>query len=196
MTKISSPQAGGCNWIAVDDERKPPPGKAVIFWVHAARQDEDDQGRPIVHDVSGIHTGEWRVSEHGNYFDCHSTPCADVESVTHWMDPSAPGAAAAAPSQAERDVLAERRRQIEEEFYTAEHDDDEHERGELAAAAASYAVAAAGGDYTADNPPVMWPADWDFKPGKPRRMMVKACALLLAEIERRDRTTQQGASHV
>lgn len=101
--------------------------------------------------------------------------------------PPAPGTAAAAPSQAAQDVLAERRRQIEEEFYTAEHDDDEHERGELAAAAASYAVAAAGGGYTADNPPVMWPADWDFKPGEPRRMMVKACALLLAEIERRDR---------
>jgi hypothetical protein len=32
-----------------------------------------------------------------------------------------------------------------------------------------------------------WPQDWEFKPDTPRRMLVKAAALLLAEIERLDR---------
>jgi hypothetical protein len=84
-------------WISVKDARKPPPGKVVIFWVYGERHEEDDDGNRVVHDVSGIHTGEWRVSEHGNYFDCHSTPCADIEGVTHWMDPPLPSDKDAAP---------------------------------------------------------------------------------------------------
>jgi hypothetical protein len=86
---------GSDGWISVDDARKPPPGKAVIFWVYAERHGEDTDGGMTVTDVSGVHTGEWRVWEHGSYFDCHSSPFADVEAVTYWMDPAAPGAAAA-----------------------------------------------------------------------------------------------------
>jgi hypothetical protein len=83
--------AASCaGWVSVKDERKPEPGKVVIFWVHGERHEEDDEGNRVVHDVSGMHTGEWRVTEHGNYFDCHSTPCGDIEGVTHWMDPCAP----------------------------------------------------------------------------------------------------------
>ncbi len=31
---------------------------------------------------------------------------------------------------------------------------------------------------------MMWPPDWQFRPSDPRRMLVKAGALILAEIER------------
>lgn len=97
-------------------------------------------------------------------------------------------------TKAAADVLAERRRQIETEGWTPEHD-DEHYSGDLAAAAASYAVAASyvvapgspGDPYTADDPPEMWPPEWEFKPGSARSMLVKAAALILAEIERLDR---------
>nr|WP_297388199.1 hypothetical protein [uncultured Roseateles sp.] len=98
-------------------------------------------------------------------------------------------------SSAARDVLAERSRQIEVEGWTPEHD-DEHDDGNIASAASAYALAAADvlhpfsqgdGDYKT-APPGMWPwiHQW-WKPGTPRRMLVKAGALILAEIERLDR---------
>ncbi|MER0875307.1 hypothetical protein AAA545_06405 [Pseudomonas aeruginosa] len=83
------------------------------------------------------------------------------------------------------DVQAERRRQVEAEGWTPEHD-DEHSHGEMALAAASYAAYAhveLSGDL-----PMFWPwgRTW-WKPTTPRRDLVKACALALAEIERLDR---------
>ena len=87
-------------------------------------------------------------------------------------------------SAATRDVLAERRRQIEVEGWTPEHD-DEHSAGEMAAAAACYALNAAGcGCEVARNWP--WDGSW-WKPSTARRDLVKAGALILAEIERLDR---------
>lgn len=87
------------------------------------------------------------------------------------------------PSQAALDVLAERQRQISTEGWTPEHD-DQHTDDELALAAASYAISA-NPDMSA---PSFWP--WDAKWWKPkdgRRNLVKAGALILAEIERLDR---------
>jgi len=86
---------------------------------------------------------------------------------------------------AARDVLAERQRQISAEGWTPEHD-DEHEIGELARAAACYAANATG--FRLMNRANLWP--WDrawWKPTTPRRDLVKAGALILAEIERIDR---------
>lgn len=89
------------------------------------------------------------------------------------------------------DVLAERHRQIKVEGWTPEHD-DEHGNGEMAAAAAFYAL------HAHDDPrmklysfPMRWPwlPSW-WKPGPARRMLVKAGALILAEIERLDRKQQ------
>lgn len=83
-----------------------------------------------------------------------------------------------------RDVAAERRRQIEGEGWAAAHD-DAWRNGELAAAGSCYAVA----DFRMeDAPPPEWPwdASW-WKPSGHRRNLVKAAALLLAEIERLDR---------
>ena len=90
-------------------------------------------------------------------------------------------------SQAAIDILAERRRQVEVEGWTPEHD-DEHAHGELAEAAAGYAEKASGRNGNPQYAPRNWP--WDlhwWKPAAPRRMLVKAAALIIAEIERIDR---------
>lgn len=85
------------------------------------------------------------------------------------------------------DIIAERKRQIEVEGWSTAQDDARYIPGELALAGACYA---------AWNFPVVgrqvkeitWP--WDekwFKPKNARRDLVRAAALLIAEIERIDR---------
>ncbi|MBR8279752.1 hypothetical protein [Burkholderia vietnamiensis] len=93
-------------------------------------------------------------------------------------------------TDAARDVLAERRRQVEAEGWTAKHD-DAHTGSEMALAAASYAMSAAG--FSCGN---IWPWDWHwYKPTTPRRDLVKAGALILAEVEKIDRAAARaGAS--
>lgn len=106
-------------------------------------------------------------------------------------------------TQAARDVLAERRRQVEAEGWTAARDDQQQD-GSLALAAALYALNAAtasrfvfDGKIPADEidacsrrcgMPSAWPwaPDW-WKPKGRRRDLVRAAALILAEIERLDR---------
>lgn len=107
---------------------------------------------------------------------------------------------------AARDVLAERQRQISAEGWTPEHDNS-HGAGQMALAAGCYAMFASVSDSqraSTDMPgglaslgkPIrgwaawlqLWP--WDRKWWKPtdrRRDLVKAGALILAEIERLDR---------
>ncbi|MUO69175.1 hypothetical protein [Agrobacterium vitis] len=91
-----------------------------------------------------------------------------------------------------RDMFAERLRQVSEEGWTAEHDDDEHYDGDLAAAAAAYAVNAANNlspHGSGDNErPEYWPfgEKW-WKPKSPREDLMRAAALILAEIEKIDR---------
>lgn len=87
-------------------------------------------------------------------------------------------------SKAAADVLAERRRQVEVEGWTPEHD-DEHGDGSMAVAAACYA--------DTERPDGMCPGRWPWlakhwRPHSRRRDLVRAAALLLAEIERLDRT--------
>lgn len=82
------------------------------------------------------------------------------------------------------DVLAERQRQITAEGWTPEHD-DEYQHCEMAVAAACYIMA--DDDPRADVPELWpWPSEW-WKPTDVRRDLVKAGALILAEIERLDR---------
>ena len=95
-------------------------------------------------------------------------------------------------SAAARDVLAERERQVNVEGWTPAHD-DEHDQGEMAVAAACYALASTWLSEWARTNVVAkyWP--WDlkwFKSEDSRRNLVKAGALVLAEIERRDRGEQ------
>lgn len=94
-----------------------------------------------------------------------------------------------APSPAARDVLAERQRQIQREGWTPEHD-DEHCRGELAQAAACYAIGSVG---CTSGTTMLWPwAMNDWKPKGERRDLIRAAALIIAEIERLDRAAMKG----
>lgn len=84
-----------------------------------------------------------------------------------------------------RDVIAERQRQISVKGWTPEHDDT-YIGCELAAAAISYIEPVEAENY--------WPADWhddSFRPSDYRRNLVKATALLLAELERLDRISAE-----
>lgn len=94
--------------------------------------------------------------------------------------------AAAGADKAAQDVIAERRRQIESEGWTPEHD-DKHLPGELALAGACYAAwdfPGIGDDFQKSAWP--WSKEW-WKPKVRRKNLVKAGALILAEIERLDR---------
>jgi hypothetical protein len=113
-----------------------------------------------------------------------------------WIDP-------ADQTKALIDVMNERNRQEDAEGYSPAHDDG-YVSGELAAAALSYVMFAhfvsmcegEGGspEQIADilkkdgPPPDVWPWAAEFwKPTDRRRSLVKAGALILAEIERLDR---------
>lgn len=85
-------------------------------------------------------------------------------------------------------VLAERKRQVAAEGWTPGHD-DEYEHGELADAAGCYALSSELFDCAGEPPrPWPWPDEW-WKPTNRRRDLVKAGALILAEIERLDRAS-------
>lgn len=88
------------------------------------------------------------------------------------------------------EIAAERRRQVESEGWTAEHD-DEHDGGEIAYAAACYALASRLPWASSLNSIIsrLWPwsTEWWKPQGGDRRNLVKAAALIVAEIERLDR---------
>lgn len=89
------------------------------------------------------------------------------------------------------DVFSERQRQIDAEGWTPAHDDT-HTDGDLAAAASTYAWGACvqvTGHALPETPPAVWPFEnaWWKPADEPRRNLVKAAALILAEIERLDR---------
>lgn len=128
-------------------------------------------------DPRGVSVGVWQGSR-CIYNGAHAVPAP---------------VAGDAQTEAARDVLAERHRQITAEGWTPAHD-DAHADEQLARAAACYALPQ--GDYEIPDPPEFWP--WDaywWKPGDRRRELIKAGALILAEIERLDRAAiaaQQG----
>lgn len=109
------------------------------------------------------------------------------------------GGPARPATKALEDIASERHRQIEVEGWTPEHDDC-HAHGELAAAAATYAVLRS--HVGAINGPgsamleELWPwnASW-WKPTSPRRDLIKAGALIVAEIERLDRLAARGGNN-
>ncbi len=84
-----------------------------------------------------------------------------------------------------RDIATERARQVEDEGWSPAHD-DQYQCGELAAAAACYAVGEMIHQTCTDG--YLWPWGEDgWKPSDRRRELVKAGALIIAEIERLDR---------
>jgi hypothetical protein len=87
------------------------------------------------------------------------------------------------------EIGAERTRQKSAEGWTEEHDDT-YTAGHMALAAACYAAASVGGGARARDHTVLrywpWHRKW-WKPTTPRRDLIKAAALIVAEIERLDR---------
>lgn len=89
-------------------------------------------------------------------------------------------------------IADERKRQVEAEGFTPETDDRDNADLELAYGAAAYAASAAG-DADAS---LFWPSGWNphlFKPTGDVRDLVRAGALIVAELERRAR--EAAASH-
>lgn len=114
---------------------------------------------------------------------------SNIRDVLSWIEEDEKDRIAAHPqpmpqTDAARDVLAERQRQVNVEGWTTKHDDLHTDFG-AAKAAAVYALHAADtvGVYSHFWP---WEPHW-WKPSTPRRNLVKAGALILAEIERIDR---------
>jgi hypothetical protein len=108
------------------------------------------------------------------------------------------------------EISAERRRQIEKEGWSLEHD-DRHTDGSMAAAAACYAMpwiekeerfTDGGGDNGRGSVgryrvPKYWPSQWSpywWKPKGRRYDLVRAGALIVAEIERLDRAAEREAA--
>lgn len=109
------------------------------------------------------------------------------------------------------EVLAERHRQVHDEAWTPMHD-DRHIHGEMAKAAACYALSSIddkpvsatlaanfagqtvwGGQVALTTLLWPWAAKW-WKPSDRRRSLVKAAALIVAEIERLDRAAKRDAA--
>lgn len=98
-----------------------------------------------------------------------------------------------------RAIEDERLRQVHEEGWSAAHD-DQHTTGNLALAGAYYASLAAahaenGGSaeaYATMPPPFRWPwtRRW-WKPRNPRRDLIRAAALIVAELDRLDRKAEK-----
>lgn len=104
-------------------------------------------------------------------------------------------------TQAITDILSERERQKSQEGYSLQHD-DQYEHNELSRAAASYVDYAANCSslyeshsslYQRQVPPNNWVFDKVFwKPKNPRQDLVRAAALIIAEVERMDRKVING----
>lgn len=92
-------------------------------------------------------------------------------------------------------IAAERQRQVAAEGWTPEHDDG-HADGEMAEAAACYALPP---DLRQESPkgPQFWPWDaqwWKPSPNDRIRELVKAGALIAAEIDRLQRVANQNTT--
>lgn len=103
-----------------------------------------------------------------------------------------------AGDQVLREVFTERERQIVHEGFDASHDDD-HGDGQLCRAAMGYCQSASTSlsdtSVLAKKPPAYWPwlPTW-WKPKTPRRDLIRAAALIVAEIERLDRLAATDSS--
>lgn len=96
------------------------------------------------------------------------------------------------------EISAERQRQIDVEGHSRADDDEHAIGGQLAAGAAAYCEhawlflhsAADELKYRIAPPSPRWPwSRYAFKPKDPRRDLIRAAALIVAEVERLDRAT-------
>ncbi|KKM67371.1 hypothetical protein LCGC14_1471770 [marine sediment metagenome] len=87
------------------------------------------------------------------------------------------------------EIRKERERQVRKEGWSKRHD-NAHDEAELSKAAGCYANRALSpkSDITPRNWP--WAPDW-WKPKTPKRNLIRAAALIVAELERLERSKAQ-----
>lgn len=149
-------------------------------------------------ELAAMRSGEvvgWLISDADGNDDFCNNPAAlhqfhyrGGEPIPLYRSPApAPDTVVEALPDAARDVLSERERQKAVEGWTEAHD-DQHGDGQMADAAACYALENGRGFIES-----FWPWDWKWwKPKDPRRNLVRAGALIIAEIERIDRAALTG----
>ncbi|MBS9720203.1 hypothetical protein JYU29_05815 [Tianweitania sp. BSSL-BM11] len=156
--------------------------------------------------ASGVTGGESAAKHRPVVTDQLADANTDADDGRH-AEASGGAASVVTLSKALLDIAAERQRQQAVEGWTPEHDDT-HEGGQLSAAAATYAYGASLSDerrasitgiFSIRNNMLandLWPWEHSFwKPTDRRRDLVKAGALIAADIERLDRA-QEGGSRV
>lgn len=168
---------------------------AICQWANAGAseplidyvtQDGDDKNAHdmLVHTLEGDHTaspGDWIIrGVAGEFYPCKP----EIFAATY---EAADGSAALTGVQK---IAAERARQVFQEGWDAEHD-ARHLAGTLALAGAAYVLHAGcalnpeyGDGWPDDEPPPIWPwEDHWWKPKTPLRDLVRAGALIAAEID-------------
>lgn len=140
--------------------------------------------RKLANEVGGLRAFEHEVRQAVSNTNWNVLMLRLQEAGAALTPPAQPGAETSGIAA----IAAERRRQVEAEGWTSEHD-DQHEYGEMAAAAACYALSS-----DPDHLELWWPwiSKW-WKPTNRRRDLVKAGALIAAEIDRLDRAARPGA---
>lgn len=136
----------------------------------------------ITDEDNGVLTLEFKDEDSAQAFMHSYSPTVEI---TEMPSRAVPPAKAEGLTNAAQDVLAERQRQMQVEGWSPYHD-DQYQGEELRLAALCYMRAD-----TITKPGVLpgawpWAAKW-WKPSTDRRNLVKAGALVLAEIERIDR---------
>jgi hypothetical protein len=128
-------------------------------------------------------------------YDPVAAPAASDDALGDWLDAAGePGGAPAGMIRVAEDILRERMRQIREKGRTPLHDDavygDGPDGSELSQAGAAFAAMAARYGVAASR---LYPLDWGKgpKPMGPRAALVRACALIQADIERIDRAAAE-----
>ncbi|WP_019919083.1 hypothetical protein [Methyloversatilis discipulorum] len=160
---------------------------------HLTSPDDDRVHPPITLRVGNVRMDDGVVKfgllcEYTDYPDEGATLLVEGQPTV-----AAPAPAEVPMTQAATDVLAERQRQISAEGWTPDHD-DEHVCDEIAAMACFYAMPPGARDWDASSTgygasfgAAILPEGWEPKTGDRRRELIKAGALIIAEIERLDR---------
>lgn len=124
----------------------------------------------------------------------HNAFYDEADAIAAWNRRTAPPESAPTEAPTPIELIArERSRQVAQEDRTLAHD-DEHTDGELADAAACYAAPEIFRDSTISGVPRAWPFDaasWKPTPDDRVRELVKAGALIVAEIERLQRASPE-----
>lgn len=157
---------------------------------------DDWAPQPVIDSVRDIMKKRGVYDEMTGERDVNAVAISAIVASHHYID-SVRQDSAPPISGVVQEIAAERQRQIYDECFTHEMDDC-YVGGELAAAASAYAYRAR--CETANridhlSLSHLWPNDWQkhwWKTATPRRMLVKAAAMLVAEIERIDRAAAKG----